>query len=87
MANNYDQFPLYDPIIKEKTELLSEIWKDFLATFFDNLNSYMSQFGFFIPNLTTTQRDSIQAPQKGQLIYNTTLNSAQYYNGVSWISF
>ena len=42
--------------------------------------------GFLGPRLTTTQRDAISTPPAGLMIYNTTLNSYQVYNGTSWAS-
>ena len=36
--------------------------------------------------VTTTQRDAISTPPAGLMIYNTTLNSYQVYNGTSWAS-
>ena len=40
-----------------------------------------------MPNrLTTTQRDAL-TPSTGMFFYNTTLDSMQYYNGSSWVSF
>lgn len=42
--------------------------------------------GFLTPRLTTTQRNAIASPATGLLIFNTTLNVHQTYNGVSWVS-
>ena len=42
--------------------------------------------GFRAPSMTTVQRDAISSPVAGLLIYNTTLNSYQVYNGTSWTS-
>lgn len=42
--------------------------------------------GFRAPSMTTVQRDAISSPVAGLLIYNTTLNSYQVYNGSSWTS-
>ena len=43
--------------------------------------------GILIPRLTTGQRDSIITAdlQNGLLLYNTTSNKFQYYNGTSWL--
>lgn len=41
----------------------------------------------FLPNrLTTTQRNAITSPATGLLIYNTTANDLEVYNGSSWIA-
>lgn len=42
--------------------------------------------GFRAPSMTTTQRDVIVSPATGLMIYNTTLNSYQVYNGTAWAS-
>ncbi len=40
--------------------------------------------GFLPPRMTTTQRDAISSPDTGLVIYNTTTNKLQCYNGTSW---
>ncbi|HEV7347167.1 SBBP repeat-containing protein [Telluribacter sp.] len=40
--------------------------------------------GFLPPRLTTTQRDSMQEPANGMVIYNTTLNCLQLYSASTW---
>lgn len=40
--------------------------------------------GFLPPRMTTTQRDNITTPATGLLIYNTTTNKVQFYNGSTW---
>jgi len=52
-----------------------------------NLISYLTQGGILLPQLTTAQRDALLNPQNGQMIYNTTLNSAQYLKNGVWTSF
>ena len=71
MARDFDNFPTYDPVIKQGTLYLSNIWSDFMATFVESLREYLSQNGMFVPMLTTAQRDAIQQPQEGQMIYTT----------------
>lgn len=39
--------------------------------------------GFYLPRMTTAQRDAIATPGTGLLIYNTTTSSLEVYNG-SW---
>lgn len=87
MAIDFDQFPLYDPLIKSGTNKMSDIWVDFMSTFYMNLISYLTQGGILLPQLTTEQRDALQSPQNGQMIYNTTLDSAQYFKAGTWTSF
>jgi len=40
--------------------------------------------GFLPPRMTTTQRDAISTPASGLMVYNTTTNKAQCYNGTAW---
>jgi hypothetical protein len=36
------------------------------------------------PSLTTAQRDAISNPVAGFVLYNTTTNTLNVYNGTSW---
>lgn len=87
MANDFDQFPLYDPLTKRDSSHLSDTWRDFLSFFYEVLISYLNSTGVFLPQLTTAERDKIASPQNGQMIYNSTLNSAQYWKNGVWSSF
>ena len=40
--------------------------------------------GFLPPRMTTTQRDAISSPATGLVIYNTTTNVLNFYNGSAW---
>jgi len=42
--------------------------------------------GFLPPRMTTTQRNAISSPATGLVVYNTTLNETDVYNGTSWVS-
>ncbi len=74
MARDFDNFPTYDPVIKDGI-YLSNVWSDFMATFIESLREYLSESGAFIPKLSLSQRDNIQFPQEGQMIYVTDANS------------
>lgn len=39
---------------------------------------------FIPPRMTETQRDAITSPSAGMIIYNTTTNVLNFYNGSSW---
>jgi hypothetical protein len=41
----------------------------------------MTAEAFMLPSLTTTERDAIATPLKGMVIYNTTTNVLNFYNG------
>lgn len=74
MARDLDHFPTYDPLVKDGV-YLSNVWADFMATFVESLREYLSLHGMFVPILTQDQRDAIQTPVEGQMIYvfNTSL--------------
>lgn len=42
--------------------------------------------GFLPPRMTEVQRDLIGTPVAGLMIYNTTTNNPNYFNGTVWIS-
>ena len=42
--------------------------------------------GMLVPRLTETQKVAIATPAQGLVIYNTTSNSFQYYNGSIWVN-
>ena len=74
MARDFDNFPTYDPIIKDQV-YLSNVWSDFMATFIESLREYLGSSGVFVPRLTLAQRDEIQYPQEGQMIYVSDANT------------
>jgi hypothetical protein len=41
--------------------------------------------GMLIPRMTTTRRDAISSPATGLMIYNTSTNAFNFYNGTTWI--
>lgn len=43
--------------------------------------------GFLPPRLTTAQRDAISPKPEGVMIYNTSVNIMQYWNGSTWINY
>tara|TARA_Y100000296_G_C4958016_1_gene149550 strand:+ start:123 stop:494 length:372 start_codon:yes stop_codon:yes gene_type:complete len=53
-----------------------------------------SQFGevgdvvptFVPPKMTTAQRNAISSPATGSVVYNTTTNLLNHYNGSAWLA-
>jgi hypothetical protein len=42
--------------------------------------------GVLIPRMTTTERDAISLPTTGLMVYNTSTNQFNFYNGTVWIN-
>lgn len=84
MAVDFDQFPTLDPLVKDKSILMSDAWASFMDLFYQNLIGYLGSNGMFVPQLTTTQRAAIQTPQIGQMIYNTTADQLQIFKASGW---
>lgn len=40
--------------------------------------------GFLPPRMTTTERNAISTPPAGLMVYNTTTNKINFYNGTAW---
>jgi len=74
MARDFDNFPIYDPIIQQDV-YLSALWADFMATFVESLSEYLSSNGAFIPVLSIEERNEIITPQEGQMIYVSNSNA------------
>ena len=82
-----DQPPLDDSIIKPNDTHLSASWNAWIAAFYQFVTIYITQYGFFIPQLTTAQRNTIQSPVNGQMIYNTSTDTFQGFQAGSWMTF
>lgn len=85
MATDFDQFPVYEEIVKGMK--MSSVWTTAMSTFFQNLIGYLSQYGIFIPNMNTAQRNTIQSPVNGQMIYNTDTGNFQGFQAGAWKTF
>ena len=84
MTAQIDQLTYYDPLIKGQPDKMSDVWIASLSYLIDTLNEYLTSFGIFAPQLTTDQRNSIQSPVNGQIIYNTSTNKFQGYENGAW---
>ncbi len=42
--------------------------------------------GMLIPRMTSAERDAITSPATGLMVYNTTTNSFNFYNGTTWLN-
>lgn len=87
MANDLDQLNYYDPLIDGKRDKMSDVWIANMSALIQTLQGYLSQFGMFLPQVTLEQRNSIQSPVNGQVIYNTDSNTAEYFKAGVWTPF
>lgn len=46
-----------------------------------------SNKGFLPPRMTVEEREEIESPATGLMIYNTTTNKPNYFNGNEWMNF
>ena len=86
MAQGFDEFPLYDPLMKPGHNRLSDVWINNLSTFYQTLSAYITPFGIIPPSLTLEQIKGIISPQNGQQVYNLTVDAPQFYqaSSASW---
>lgn len=86
MANSIDQLNYYDPLVRNNSNKMSEEWISQISSLIDVLTEYLQPYGIFAPQLTTDERNTIQSPVNGQIIYNTTLNKAQIFEAGAWVN-
>lgn len=96
MSQDLDELPLYDLIIDpEKPNYLTGQWRDSLATLWQTLKGYLTQYGILVPPVTTANRNKIRqsfqgvanvasAPIAGQMIYNSDRKTIQVYLNGGW---
>jgi len=51
-----------------------------------NVNSENDKKGFLPPRMTAAERNEIPSPAEGLVVYNTTENCLNFYNGTGWVS-
>lgn len=83
---NFNLPPIRDPITRSG-EPMSDVMQMWLGEFIQNLLSYLTSSGIFIPNVTSTDRDGVISPQNGMIIYNTTIGAPQIYQSGAWKTF
>ena len=84
MANDFDIPPIYDAFVKSQSGKLTDETRRWFEIFYQNLIGYLSQYGMFIPQVTTSQRDTIKLPQNGQFIFNTTNVEVEVWYNNKW---
>ena len=75
----FDQPRVYDQILNITSGTFSDVWINYWVDFYETLISYLTEFGIFLPQLTTDERNIITSPVNGQLIYNITLDAPQFW--------
>ena len=43
--------------------------------------------GALLPRMTTTQKNAISTPATGLIVFDTTLNRYEFYNGSAWVAY
>ena len=84
MATDIDDLPLYDGLIKNRRDVLSDVWMGSLSDLILTLQEYLSSTGISVPQLTTLERGALVDVTNGQLIYNTSDNKFQGYEAGVW---
>lgn len=74
------------PPIPDKFETQKEIedYVDALNTFLDQLLNKTSQYYYRPQQMTTTQIAALNKPLQGTLMYNTTTNKLEFFDGSVW---
>ena len=80
---SFDPPRVYDPILNVDSLTFTDVWISYWTDFIETLISYLSEFGIFLPQLTGDERDSINEPLNGQLIYNLTVDAPQFWQSSS----
>ena len=56
------------------------------ATFSGKLNCSGTTYPFYPPRVTNSERDNMDSPAAGAMIWNTSSATMQFYNGSAWRS-
>jgi hypothetical protein len=82
---DFDQPPVYDMVLNPKTLGYSDIWVGYWSYFYQTLISYVTQNGFFLPNLSQVEINNLQVQNlmNGQLLYNLTVDAPQFWQASS----
>ena len=97
MASQIMPPPFKDAVIKEQPKsLFSDTWAKWTSLLSDVVGNYFVSARdangrsfplFFVPSLTTTQRNALQNVQNGAVIYNVTVHKFQGYANGTWVDF
>ena len=68
----------YNPGLQGNDLVIADVANTTAAVKFENGK------GVVLPNKTTTEINAISSPDKGAMVYNTTLNTICFYNGSVW---
>jgi len=81
MYNGLSLPPLPD---KFQTQKDMEDYLDTLNTFLDQMLNKTKQYYHRPRQMTTTERNALATPVTGDLVYNTTTNKMNFYDGSVW---
>ena len=63
---------------------MSELKTNKIAT--NDANNVAMDNSLKLKNVTTSQRDALSSPQAGDMVYNTTEGTIDFYNGTGWFA-
>lgn len=89
--------PVYQPYLI-KNGKIDDTWQKWFSSVYSVVNQFFPNFSydhdtqgkvqgpvFSPPTYDTTTRDNLGSPSAGLVIYNTTTNKLNYYNGTTWM--
>jgi hypothetical protein len=82
---SFDAPRYYAPIVARGSNLMSDVWQQWFSTFIQQLQGYLTNQGIIVPNFTALQIPNIVNPVPGQMIYNSTTNQFEGWNGLNWL--
>lgn len=91
IMEDFNTPPTYDPITKQVDgtpgDMMSDVFMIWLGEFYNTLIEYLTSNGIMLPPLSTTDRDGLKNVVNGTIIYNTTVDAPQIYQGGVWKTF
>jgi len=82
---SFDRLPAFrHPLISVLTKLVDSLWYKWFASVDEALKGDQTVGPLAIERFTTTQRDELSNVLEGTVLYNSTTNKLNLYNGSAW---